>query len=63
MIIVPDSVLVESKAARDYQLEQVSHKHALEILNQVKSRFSAAWKGVEMLTLHQIPNCGQEVGQ
>ena len=33
MIIVSDSVLVESKSARDNQLERVSPKHTAEGLN------------------------------
>jgi len=61
--IVSDSVLIESKSARYYQLEQVSHEHALEILNQVKLRFFAAGKGVGTLTTQQMPNCCQEVGE
>ena len=37
MTIVSDSVLVESKSARDNQLERVPHERALEILSKAKA--------------------------
>lgn len=36
MIIISDSVLVESKSDRDNQLERVSPERATEVLAQVK---------------------------
>ncbi len=45
MTIVSDSVLVESKSARDYQLGRISPQCAQEILNKVKALFFAIWKG------------------
>lgn len=38
MTILSDSVLVESKSARDNQLERVSHDRAATILDKVKGR-------------------------
>ena len=37
MTLISDSVLVESKSARNNQLEHVSHDRAQEILNKVKA--------------------------
>ncbi len=45
MTIVPDSVLVESKSARDYQLERISPQRAQQILNKLKALYFAVWKG------------------
>ena len=45
MTIVSDSVLVESKAARDHQLERVSPQRAQQILNKLKALYFAVWKG------------------
>jgi hypothetical protein len=44
MTIVPDSVLVESRAARDHQLERISPQRAQQILNKVKALYFAVWK-------------------
>lgn len=54
MTIVPDSVLVESKAARDHQLESISPQRAQEILNKVKALFFAVWKSEGITTTEQL---------
>ena len=54
MTIVSDSVLVESKSARDNQLECVSHKDAQSILNKVKALFFAVWKNEGITTTEQL---------
>lgn len=50
MIIVSDTVLVESRAARDNQLEHVSHEYAQSTLSKVKELYFALWKGVGVST-------------
>lgn len=60
MSIVPDSVLVKSKAARDHQLERISHGRAQQILNKLKVLYFAVWKGegttTELLTdFYEVP--------
>jgi hypothetical protein len=45
MTIVSDSVLVESKSARDHQLERISPERAQQILNKLKAIYFAVWKG------------------
>ncbi len=37
MTIVSDSVLIESRTARDNQLEHLSHERATEALNRAKA--------------------------
>lgn len=54
MTIVSDSVLVESKSARDHQLERVPHERALEILNKAKALLVALWKGTGVTTTEEI---------
>lgn len=54
MTIVPDSVLVESKSARDHQLERVPHERALEIINKAKALLVAVWKGTGVTTTEEI---------
>ena len=54
MTIVPDSVLVESKSARDHQLESISPQRAQEILNKVKALFFAVWKSEGITTTEQL---------
>ena len=54
MTIVSDSVLVESKSARDNQLERVPHERALEILNKAKGLLVALWKGTGVTTTEEI---------
>ncbi len=54
MTIISDSVLVESKSARDNQLESVSPKDAQSILNKVKALFFAVWKNEGITTTEQL---------
>lgn len=54
MTILPDSVLVESKSARDNRLAELSHDRASEVLNKVKSLYFALWQGVGTATTEQI---------
>jgi hypothetical protein len=54
MNIVSDSVLVESKSARDNQLAQVSHDRASEVLNKTKALFFAMWQGSGLATSGQV---------
>ena len=54
MTIVSDLVLIESKSARDNQLERMSHDSAQDILNRVKCLYFALWKGVETATTEQL---------
>ena len=50
MSIVSDLVLVESRSARDNQLERVSHEYAQSTLSKVKGLYFALWKGVGVST-------------
>lgn len=50
MTILSDSVLIESKSARDNQLERVSHDSAQTILNKVKALYFALWQGTGAAT-------------
>ncbi len=54
MTIVSDSVLVESKSARDNQLEHIPHERALENLNKAKGLLIALWKGTGVTTTEEI---------
>jgi hypothetical protein len=54
MTIVSDLVLIESKSARDSQLERLSHDSAQDILNRVKSLYFALWKGIGTATTEQL---------
>ena len=51
-MILAESVLVESKSARDTQLERLSHDDA-QVLNKVKVLYFALWKGVGTATTEQ----------
>lgn len=53
-MILSESVLVESKSARDNQLEQMAHSRAQEILNKVKSLYFALWQGTGAATTDQM---------
>ncbi len=53
-MILAESVLVESKSARDNQLERVSHDSAQNILTKLKSLYFALWKGVGAATTGQM---------
>lgn len=52
--IVSDSVLIESRSARDYQLERISPERALEILNKAKALLVALWQGTGVTTTEEI---------
>jgi hypothetical protein len=54
MNILSDSVLVESKSARDNQLTAISHDRATEVLNKTKALFFALWQGVGLATTEQV---------
>ena len=45
MVILSDSVLVESKSARSEQLASISHERAQEILSKVKALYFALVAG------------------
>ena len=53
-MILSDSVLIESKSARDNQLARVSHDRAQEVLNKVKSLYFALWQGIGTCTTEQV---------
>ena len=63
MSIISDSVLVESKSARDNQLESVSHEDVQNISVKVKAFYVTTWKKVKTLATQQIADCYQEVVQ
>nr|WP_290224097.1 hypothetical protein [Trichocoleus desertorum] len=54
MNILSDSVLVESKSARENQLTALSHDRATEVLNKTKALFFALWQGVGLATTEQV---------
>jgi len=54
MTILSDSVLVESKSARDHQLERMPHEAAHSILEKVKGLYFALWHGVGVSTTEQM---------
>ena len=54
MTIVSDLVLIESKSARDNQLERMSHDSAQSILSKIKSLYFALWNGVGIATTEQL---------
>jgi hypothetical protein len=54
MMILSDSVLVESKSARDNQLARLSHESALEIINRAKGLLVALWQGTGVTTTEEI---------
>lgn len=54
MSILSDSVLIESKSARENQLKNVSHDRALEILTKIKTLYVALWQGIGASTTEQV---------
>ena len=54
MTMLSDSVLVESKSARDHQLERMPHEAAHSILSKVKGLYFALWHGVGVSTTEQM---------
>lgn len=54
MIIVSESVLIESKSARNNQLAQMPHERAIDVLNKVKAIIFALWQGTGTATTEQL---------
>ena len=54
MSILSDSVLIESKSARENQLKNVSHDRANEILSKIKTLYVALWQGIGASTTEQV---------
>lgn len=54
MPIFSDSVLFESKSARDNHLAQMPHERAAEILSKVKALYFALWQGAGAATTEQM---------
>ena len=54
MMILSESVLIESKSARDNHLARLSHDRALEILNKAKALLVALWQGTGVTTTEEI---------
>ncbi len=52
--IVSDTVLVESRAARENQLREMSHDRAQAILAKVKNLYFSLWKGTGIATTEQV---------
>ena len=64
MTIVSDSVLVESKSARDnQQFERTFHRCALGTFNLAERLCFATWKKLSAPVAQQIADCYQEVVQ
>jgi len=53
-MILADSVLVESRTARDSQMERISHERATEALNRAKALLFALWQGTGVTTTEAI---------
>jgi hypothetical protein len=54
MTIVTESILTESKSAREIQLAEISHNRASEVLTKVKSLYFAVWQGTGIATTEQL---------
>ncbi len=54
MKILTDSILIESKTARDNQLAQIESEQATEILNKIKSLYFALWFGTSTTVTEQV---------
>ncbi len=54
MNILSDSILVESKTARETQLAEIESEQATEILNKIKSLYFALWKGTSTTVTEQV---------
>ena len=54
MSILSDSVLIESKSARENRLKNVSHDRANEILSKIKTLYAALWQGIGASTTEQV---------
>lgn len=49
-----ESVLIESRSARDGQMASISHERSQEILNKVKGLYFAVWRGLGLATTGQL---------
>jgi len=54
MSIISDSILVESRAARDHQLGDMPQERAQAILTKVKGLYFALWQGAGAATTEQM---------
>lgn len=54
MTILSDSVLIESKSARNNQLARLSHESALDIISRAKGLLVALWQGTGVTTTEEI---------
>lgn len=54
MNIITESILVESKTARDHQIAKIQEKRATEILNKIKSLYFGLWKKEGISTTEKI---------
>lgn len=54
MTIITDSVLMESRAARSNQLEQIEEEQVQEILKKIKYLYFAVWQGKESITTDRV---------
>ncbi len=54
MNILTDSVLTESKTARDNQLAEIESEQATEILEKIKSLYFAVWEGTSTTVTEQV---------
>ncbi len=54
MNILPVSVLIESKTARETQLAQIDEEKATEIINKIKSLYFALWKETNTTITEQV---------
>ena len=55
-MILAETVLIESKSARNNQLERMSHEGAQSILEKIKTLYFALWNGVGIATTEQLSN-------
>ena len=53
-MILTESILIESKSARNNQLTDVSHERASEILVKIKSLYFAVWQKTGIATTEQL---------
>lgn len=54
MTLLSDSVLIESKSARDNQLARISHERANDTLSKIKALYFALWQGTGAATTLQM---------
>jgi len=54
MTILTESVLIESKSAREAQMARISPERAKEILNKIKSLYFSLWQGIGITATKQV---------